>query len=389
MRLPKVIVGVDPGTTAAVAVLNLKGRLLATESRRNFGKNEIVKFISSMGTPTIIATDRALAPSIVMKISSSFNSVVFSPDEDMKNREKLDMTRGFKTDDVHQRDALAAALHAYRNHEELLKKIERTVEGLNLWKYVDDVKDMVLRGRCGSVAEAIDILLSAERKPEDKKISGKKEATKVDMENIVGKLRGSLREKERSFSIMEKYAGKLEERVKFLEEENEKLRKKAEVKREKGVPRKIENRIKNLKGEIGSGREKMRETEKIMRTLRELEKIRKEGLVPVKVIGDSSEEKLRETEKSLGLYRDVLYFRSYSKNGRKFIEKLKAGQTEMVIGDFPESVKEKMEKEGLVVMGKSEIDVKLGRNWGSISPESMKKAGKSSFIGWLKDYRKR
>lgn len=384
MKLPKVIVGLDPGTTAGVALISLKGKLLAAESRRNFGMNDIVRYISSMGKPTIVATDKALPPSLVMKVSSSFNSVVFSPDKDLNFREKLEITRNFETGDVHQRDALAAALYAYRKNEELMRKIEKSVEGLNLWKYVDDVKDMMLRGRCSNVSEAINILISAERVQEDKRTSGKKEVTKVDMENIVEKLRGSLKEREKSFSIMERYAEKLEERVRVLEGENEKLRN-----RPKGVPNKFQHRINNLKGKIGSVRERERERENVAKILKELDKIRKDGLVPVKILDDSSEEKLMEMESGLGLYRDVLYFQSYSRVTDKFIEKLKESETEMAIGDFPVNVREKMEKEGIVVVAKGDVEVKLGKFCGSVSTENMKSAGKKSFMSWIKDYRKR
>ncbi|MCK4635195.1 MAG: DUF460 domain-containing protein, partial [Candidatus Aenigmarchaeota archaeon] len=119
MKLPKVIVGIDPGTTAAVAVINLKGKLLALESRRNFGKNNMIKYISSIGSPTIIATDKALPPSMVMKVSSNFNSFVFYPEEDLKHREKIDIVRSFKAKDSHQKDALAAALFAYSKNEDM------------------------------------------------------------------------------------------------------------------------------------------------------------------------------------------------------------------------------------------------------------------------------
>lgn len=386
MKLPKVIVGIDPGTTSGVAVLSLKGKFLAAESRRNFGRNEIVRYISSLGKPTIIATDRALAPSLVMKVSSSFNSIVFSPEEDLKFREKLEATRGFRIDDSHQRDALAAALFAYKKNEELLGKIERSVEGLNLWRYVDDVKDMILRGRCSNVAEAIDVLLSSERVEEDKKTSGKKEVTRVDMENIVGKLRGSLREKEKSFSILERYAEKLEERVRFLEEENERLRKRG---RNGKVPKRIQHRISNLKGEIGNTREMAREKENAAKTLMELDRIRKNGLVPVKILDESTEECLKEMENRLGLHKDVLFFRSYARFGDRFLEQLKKKETEMVIGNFPENMREKMEREGIVVVSKGDVNISLGKRCGSISPESMKMAGKKNFMGWLKNYRKR
>ncbi len=384
MKLPKAIVGIDPGTTAAVAVLSLKGKLLALESRKNFGRNEIIRFISSASSPTIVATDKALAPSLVMKVSSNFNSVVFSPKEDLKYREKLDLARGFKTKNSHQRDALAAAVLAYREHEDTLKKIEKTVEGLNLWKYADDIKDMILRGRCGNVAEAIDSVLSTTRAPR-KKMGKKRGVTREEIESILGNMREVLKEKEKTVSILENYTRKLEERVKTLEEENAKLKKRKSRKKTE----KTDHAAKNLKSRIKEKNEKIIMMNKRLNTLKELENVRKRGLVPVKVVRESSFEELAKTEKSMGLDKDVVYFRKYSKPDKKFIEKLKEKETEIVIGDFPESVREKLEKEGIMVIDRKETEIRIAGDCGSISPGEIKSLRKKGLIGWLKEYRKR
>ncbi|UCG95279.1 MAG: DUF460 domain-containing protein [archaeon] len=385
MKLPKVIVGVDPGTTAAVAVLNLRGKILAMESRKNFGRNEIIKFISSVGTPSLVATDKSLPPALVLKISSNFNALTFSPREDMKYREKIEITKDYETKDSHQRDALAAALAAYLENREALKKVERSVEGLNLWKYADEIKDMVLKGRCSNVAEAIEIALSVEKKPKKRRIERGKEATKGDLESIVNKLRGSLKEKERSMSILERYAGKLEERVKTLEQENEKLKKP----RKKKAPKKKDYRLENLKSRLKKGKDDIGKIKSNLQTLKKIEETRKKGSVPVKVVEESDCESLKITEESLGLYRDILYFRKYSKPDRKFMENLKKKEIEMIMGDFPEKVREKIEGQGIMVLGKEDVEVKLEKGHGVISPESLKRIRKKSFIGWLKEYRKR
>lgn len=389
MKLPKIIVGIDPGTTSAVAVLSLKGKLIGLESRRDFGKNYIIKYISSMGSPIILATDKALAPSLVVKISSNFNSVLFSPKDDLKYREKTEITKDFKTKNSHQMDALAAALYAYSRHEDNLKKVEKTVEALNLWKYVDEVKELIIRGRCSHVAEAIDLVLSMQRKPEKKVIKKREKATKGDVENILVKLRGNLKEKEKSISILERYAGKLEERVKYLEQENEKLKKRRTRKRPREKAKDTNYRARNLNSELKKKNDKLIEMNKRINTLKELEKARKTGFVPVKMVRDSSYEELVKLEKEMGLYMDVLYFRSYSRAGKEFIKKLKESNVEIVIGNFPENVKEKIEKEDIIVLDKNEVEIKTAGDCGKISPESAKKVKKKGFIGWLKEYRKR
>lgn len=386
MKLPKVIVGVDPGTTAGVAVLSLRGKLLALESRKNFGRNEIIRYVSSVGTPTMVATDKALPPSLVLKISSNFNSLTFSPRYDLKHNEKKDITNGYETKDSHQRDALAAALFAYTEHEETLKKVERSVEGLGLWKYSDDIKDMIIKGRCRNVAEAIETVLSVEKRPGKRINDKRKKATKGDMESIINKLRGSLKEKERSMNLLENYAGKLEERVSLLEKENEKMGKK---KPRKKVPENMTYKIRNLNNKIKDKDRKVGELKENLRLMKKIEETIKRGYAPVKVAEETNLESLEKLEKKLGLYKDIVYFKKYSKPDKRFAKRLKEKETEVILGDFPEEIKKKIEKEGILVLEKNEVDVKILKGFGHISPESLKKVRKKGLINWLKEYRKR
>ncbi len=385
MKLPKAIVGIDPGTTSAVAVISLKGKLIALESRRNFGKDEMIKFISSVCFPSMVATDRALPPSVVVKISSSFNSSLFVPEEDLKHGEKSELVKGFTVKDSHQKDALAAALYAYKRNEERLRRVEKALGNLNLWEYVDEVKDMILRGRCRNIAEAIDLVLSPKKRGAEKRVKAKP-VTKADLEGIVNKLREALKDKERSLSILERYAGKLEERVRELEEENKRL---AKRKSKKEVPKKFELRIKNLETELRKKAEAIRERNEVINTLKNLEKIRKEGFVPVKIVKNSSYEELLETEKKFGIWKDVLYFKEYEKITKKFIEKLKEMEVEVIIGNFPENAREKLKKEGIVVMGEGEAGIEILNGCGRMKFEKLKSAQKKGFIEWLKEYRKR
>ncbi|MCX8184016.1 MAG: DUF460 domain-containing protein, partial [Crenarchaeota archaeon] len=61
-RLPKTIIGFDPGTTAGLAVINLSGELLLLKSLRHWNRSSIILEALSVGDPILIATDRAEAP---------------------------------------------------------------------------------------------------------------------------------------------------------------------------------------------------------------------------------------------------------------------------------------------------------------------------------------
>ena len=65
------IVGIDPGTTTGLALFDLEGNFLLAESRRNFRKAEIRKFILDQGSPVIIASDINPIPKSIARIKQT------------------------------------------------------------------------------------------------------------------------------------------------------------------------------------------------------------------------------------------------------------------------------------------------------------------------------
>ena len=51
------IVGIDPGITTGIAILDLYGNVVKVCSKRNMGKNEIIRTITNFGHPLIITSD--------------------------------------------------------------------------------------------------------------------------------------------------------------------------------------------------------------------------------------------------------------------------------------------------------------------------------------------
>lgn len=164
----RLIVGIDPGTTAAVAVLSLSGRLVSITSKKDFSKEEIIKYIMLFGSPTIVATDKSSPPKIVEKINANFDSVLYSPKEDLQQREKLEMTKNYNLKNSHQRDALAAAFSAYLEYSDTLRKIDKILNELYLLKYKDRVKDLIIKGKVNNIANAVKKIIKEEKANESK-----------------------------------------------------------------------------------------------------------------------------------------------------------------------------------------------------------------------------
>ena len=121
------IIGVDPGSTSAVAGIDLEGELELLESGKNFPPHEIIEKIVEAGKPVVVTSDKAKMPSNVDKIASSMGAETYVPDEDLDQEKKSELGRG---DNSHEKDAVASAVNAYNNMQREIRKIEKYSEKL-------------------------------------------------------------------------------------------------------------------------------------------------------------------------------------------------------------------------------------------------------------------
>ena len=122
--MPKtpLIVGVDPGSTSAVAAVNLKREVELLESGKNFPPREIIQRIIKVGKPVVVASDKGKTPSKVHKISSSLGTKLFEPEEDLSQTSKKELGKGANS---HELDALASAIHAQKQLHKEIQKINK------------------------------------------------------------------------------------------------------------------------------------------------------------------------------------------------------------------------------------------------------------------------
>ncbi len=123
----RIIVGIDPGTTAGIAALDLKGDFLSSASLRDSGMEEVVGRVRAFGKPSIIACDVRPVPDFVLRLAASFNARIFSPEKgEMREEEKkmLAAASHEKFATSHERDAYSAAIKAYRAFANRLRQID-------------------------------------------------------------------------------------------------------------------------------------------------------------------------------------------------------------------------------------------------------------------------
>lgn len=154
------IVGVDPGTVTAVAAIDLHGRLIFVYSRKGLDRAEIIELIKRHGTPVLIATDVTPAPETVKKLAASLGVPLYTPPTSLTVDEKQELVSSYASTNrlhrlnTHERDALAAALRAYREYMGKFRQIEAHASRYPAEISVENLKASVVRG--ASIAEAIE-----------------------------------------------------------------------------------------------------------------------------------------------------------------------------------------------------------------------------------------
>lgn len=118
-----IIAGVDGGKTAAIACIDLNGRIVRLETGRFVGVSWFAEIINETGVPVIIASDKQKPDNIAKRLSTMFHAILFAPKEDISSEKKTELAKG--TRNLHERDALVAAKLAYFAYANKLNQASR------------------------------------------------------------------------------------------------------------------------------------------------------------------------------------------------------------------------------------------------------------------------
>jgi predicted RNase H-like nuclease (RuvC/YqgF family) len=272
------IVGVDPGSTSAVAAVDLDGEIELLESGKNFPPREIIQRIIKVGKPVVVAADKGKTPSKVEKIASSVGAKLFEPEEDLSSERKRDLGKGANS---HELDAVASAVYARKQLQRDIRKIEKYDDELDQSREVIAEKifnDEPIRGEKEEESEE-DPVEEAESS-EDPEVDPEKKRLEKKVGNLeeqVQKLRSELGEKNSTIDSMEE---KIQE---LKEEEREEVVENREVKKREAIIRDKNDEIEKLEEEL----EKFRIRE--MQYRKALEKIFEEEHSPVPLVDEHVE----------------------------------------------------------------------------------------------------
>ncbi|WP_415379184.1 DUF460 domain-containing protein [Halosimplex sp. TS25] len=327
-RRDHVVVGVDPGTTTAVAIVGLDGEVLDVLSTRTADSAEVTEWIVERGRPVIVAADVTPMPETVEKLRRSFDAAGWVPDRDLPVDVKQHRTREEGYDNDHERDAMAAAFGAFDAHKDQFDRIAAKVPpGQEVGPVVarvvaneesvetvlDDLRDD--GGEDSDEAEQPD----NEQSPEQRRIS-QLESQVAQLQSHVENLEGTIAEKD---DEIDDYERKLSE---ARSETRVEARKDREVTR-------LERENRRLKGEIDEKDERIDELEGKLERLKALWKLdhsnfadvaeKKQGLTPVKVVEQFTSDAIDDAHERFGLAEDdVILFRDASGAGASTADKI-------------------------------------------------------------------
>ncbi|ESP87915.1 DUF460 domain-containing protein [Candidatus Halobonum tyrrellensis] len=335
-RRDHVVVGIDPGTTTAVAVLDLDGNPLDVLSTRTADTADVIEWLIERGRPVVVAADVNPMPETVEKFRRSFDAAGWAPERDLPVDDKLQRTEHARYDNDHERDALAAALYAFDAHEDQFERITQKVPaGMER----GEVVSRVVAGE-----ESVEaVLRDLSDDPDEEEESSEHEPRELTEEEK------RIRDLESRVERLQEHADDLkadleerDERVEELEAELSDARRqeRREARRDREVTR-MRRKVDRLERERDEADERVEELESKLERLKTLWKLDHsdfadvaEGrdLVAVKAVEQFTTRSVERADEQYGLAPgDVVYLRDASGAGRATAERLAETEPRVVL----------------------------------------------------------
>jgi len=337
---PYLIVGIDPGTTTAIAALDLDGNLLLLQSSRQISMSGVIEALYRVGKPLIIAADVHEMPFSVEKIRRAFNAIAHTPRQDMSVEAKQALTSRFTYQNDHERDALSAALEAcrtYRNKFQNLRK--RVPPGYEL----EEVRAGIVRGQ--SVEQVIGDLREKAVPAEDHvplvEIDAARDERIRILDGTVKRLRTLVAELQKDLQKRDQQVIRLQERLKKVRSHQEReVRSDTEIVKRDVI-------IQNLKKQVRKGERSNKALKKRIERMREFDEALLSGeTVPLKILPVLTREGIKMLAGEMGIREgDVLYISRVEGFGKNTVRELaQAGIAALLVKEYAgETVAQQME----------------------------------------------
>ncbi len=360
-KLKRLIVGIDPGLTVGLSIMNLNGKVLSITSIRQATRGEVIREITKFGRPSLICCDVYPYPSYVEKIAANLNGKLYAPKGAFltiaeKNRiaRQLAMEQGIIIKDAHQRDSLSAAYSGYKHYRNEFKKVDERYYNEFGSTLRDELKDLLIRGK--SLSDAVQTLrtqIEEEKKRlnivvhDRKKQVIEKQEFVLDpsvLQDEVNVLREKVETYENLLKLEKEHYNEIFIENKELEREIDYLKNKLAEGKSKYIKNLYKEKIflqkdnminylreknKILQAELSYYKEKVEELKKFA-LLRG-----REGWIGIKVIRKFTQEEISKTEELYGLNTgDIVYLMDCTGGGGQTAELLLNYKIKAIIGNI-------------------------------------------------------
>lgn len=354
------IVGLDPGITTAVAILDTKGNVLNIYSKRDMNRAEIIRHVLRFGKPVIISTDVSVTPKSIANIATKLECIVSYPDAPMGVDEKRELAKNYynSLENAHEIDALSAAIKSWKSYRNLFSRIEDVLKKFNKEEFFPQVLVKILREDSPNIEDAVREFIENERTVVNENLL-KDESGQKD---LIKKLHVKLTEKQQEIESLKSQntllSKALNESRKLMKDNNDK-----------------------------GPHEDYRELEKRINYLKKLRNVENRGYYPIIEFENLNGSNLEKVDEKIDLADRVIFMKELSDirmfnnwNIKCLITFSEIKESELANIDFP-AIK---------------VEEKLIENIDNIKAiktdyieNAISHAKKSGLIGWLKGYRKR
>ncbi|MDK2464560.1 MAG: DUF460 domain-containing protein [Candidatus Korarchaeota archaeon] len=308
-RRPRpIMVGIDPGMSIGIAVMDLYGRILGLETLRRASRSEAIETLAQYGRPVLITTDVSPPPKNVVKIAQAFGARLVALNEHMKIEDKIKIVRefeerqGISVGSSHERDALAPLIKVYQRMRTLFEKAEGHLREMGgSLGLVDRTRLYELLTRGASIVEAIEgsRIRSEGKDGREEQIETLKAKQReiIELRRILRSKTEKIRSLEEELEYYRRKVRELEKEITKLMEELDKIRhqRKRELERDRLVSQ-LRERIRELEADVG------RKDAMIDSLRAELRSLRRDvarsdlgpGWVPIKAVENLSRSTLEE-----------------------------------------------------------------------------------------------
>ncbi|MCX9084345.1 MAG: DUF460 domain-containing protein [Candidatus Methanoperedens sp.] len=355
-----IIVGVDPGTTTAIAVLALNGELRMLHSSRTISIPQVIEMIAEQGRPLVIASDVFPTPNAVEKIRRAFNAVSSSPFEVLSAQSKIEFATPYGYSNNHERDALAAAVSFFRKNknklEQLRKKIPSGVDA-------DEVIAQVIRGR--SMESVISDLSKPEpEEPKMHEVPEKNDAEASHLRGSIKKYEDIIHEVKEQQELLKKELSFKDGKILELEELVKKQRSEVYKKLKKDKTIKIKDMdIQRLQDKISEKNKRISDLNDRIHKLKRVRRLEISGRVlPVKIIFSFTRDSIQKTRETVGIKKDDIILLKDASGGGTITAKIIADfgvRALIVCNEMSHAAEEELFNLGVPVLKAMDVKVQF------------------------------